>query len=172
MNRERLQNFLRSIPTHTVIILMVVIWLIPTLGLLVTSFRPVQDANTTGWWAVFSERAGGEEYTEFCAACHGPDGNLLVGVPLTDSGYITGFRRSSQIGITFDNEYNRQIHLTEADRPDAQQLANILSYLRRESGLDQRPILTLNNYVDSLVGYRGTASYSQDCETDSVSSDL
>ena len=172
MNRERLQNFLRSIPTHTVIILMVVIWLIPTLGLLVTSFRPVQDSNTTGWWAAFSERPGGAEYTEFCAACHGPDGNQLPGAPLTDPGFITGFRRSSQIGVTFDNEYNGQIHLPETERPDAQQLANILSYLRRESGLDQRPILTLNNYVDALVGYRGTASYSQDCETGNVSSDL
>jgi len=32
------------------IILILVLWIVPTLGLLVTSFRPVALINTTGWW--------------------------------------------------------------------------------------------------------------------------
>ena len=33
-----------------VILIVVIIWLIPTLGLLVTSFRPTDDINASGWW--------------------------------------------------------------------------------------------------------------------------
>lgn len=29
-------------------------WIIPTLGLLITSFRPTDDANNSGWWSVFT----------------------------------------------------------------------------------------------------------------------
>ncbi|WP_345800056.1 carbohydrate ABC transporter permease [Microbacterium sp. AZCO] len=31
-----------------------IFWTIPTFGLLVTSFRPAADAQTTGWWTVFT----------------------------------------------------------------------------------------------------------------------
>ena len=41
---------LGSLPTHIVIVALMVIWLIPTIGLLVNSFRSQQDAVTTGWW--------------------------------------------------------------------------------------------------------------------------
>jgi alpha-glucoside transport system permease protein len=172
MNGERLKNFLGKLPTHIVIILMVLVWLVPTLGLLVASVRPVQDSNTTGWWTVGRARPGQPEYQQFCAACHGADGNELAAAPLTDPDFVSGFRRSVQIASTFENEYNGQIHLPEEDRPNSQELADILGYLRRESGLDTRPILTMNNYVDALVGYRGTTSYAADCEAGTASSDL
>ena len=35
---------------HGVIILMLVIWAIPTIGLLFNSFRPAADQNSLGWW--------------------------------------------------------------------------------------------------------------------------
>ncbi len=35
------------------IVAIAVIWMLPTLGLLVTSFRPPQDVAHTGWWTVF-----------------------------------------------------------------------------------------------------------------------
>jgi alpha-glucoside transport system permease protein len=31
------------------------LWTIPTLGLLITSFRPGSDSATTGWWTVFTD---------------------------------------------------------------------------------------------------------------------
>jgi len=36
-----------------VIIAVVIIWIIPTLGVLISSFRPGGDVNATGWWTVF-----------------------------------------------------------------------------------------------------------------------
>jgi alpha-glucoside transport system permease protein len=36
-----------------VAIILAVLWTIPTLGLLITSFRPVADLKTTGWWTWF-----------------------------------------------------------------------------------------------------------------------
>ncbi|MBT0993329.1 carbohydrate ABC transporter permease [Cellulomonas sp. DKR-3] len=35
-------------------VVLAVLWTIPTLGLLITSFRPAADINKTGWWTVFT----------------------------------------------------------------------------------------------------------------------
>ena len=45
-----------SSPLATVIaIAIAVLWTIPTLGLLITSFRPGAASATTGWWTVFTD---------------------------------------------------------------------------------------------------------------------
>ena len=36
------------------VILITILWTIPTFGLLVTSLRPSEDASSTGWWTVFA----------------------------------------------------------------------------------------------------------------------
>ena len=46
------------------------IWLLPIIGLLITSFRNSQDIFTSGWWTVFPHR----EYVEFA-----PDHSRPVG---------------------------------------------------------------------------------------------
>lgn len=38
---------------HMVILTIAVIWLLPSVGLLITSFRPPQDVAYSGWWTVF-----------------------------------------------------------------------------------------------------------------------
>jgi alpha-glucoside transport system permease protein len=40
-------------------ILVCVLWLIPTVGLLITSFRTQDAANSSGWWTVFTHPIGG-----------------------------------------------------------------------------------------------------------------
>lgn len=40
-----------------VVVFITVIWTIPTVGLLVTSFRPAADAQNTGWWTFFRNPA-------------------------------------------------------------------------------------------------------------------
>ncbi len=41
---------------NTVLLLLCVTWLIPTLGLFISSFRYRDDIQTTGWWTVFPHR--------------------------------------------------------------------------------------------------------------------
>jgi len=40
-----------------VVVIITVIWTIPTVGLLVTSFRPAAEAQNTGWWTFFRNPA-------------------------------------------------------------------------------------------------------------------
>ena len=43
-----------SIPLHLALILLTALWIVPTLGLLVSSFRPGFLVNRTGWWTAFA----------------------------------------------------------------------------------------------------------------------
>jgi len=45
------------IALHVAIVLIVIAWLLPTIGMLVNSFRPAQDVANTGWWTVLSPTA-------------------------------------------------------------------------------------------------------------------
>jgi alpha-glucoside transport system permease protein len=56
--------------------------------------------------------------------------------------------------------------------PSPQAAAAIAVYLRRISGLAVLPRFTVNNYVDALMGYRGTRSYAEDCSTGQQATDL
>ncbi|TES86104.1 carbohydrate ABC transporter permease, partial [Candidatus Aerophobetes bacterium] len=47
---ERLVRVLSRVPLHAVIIVIALIWVFPTLGVFVTSFRPAPDVAATGWW--------------------------------------------------------------------------------------------------------------------------
>jgi len=48
---------------HAVIIGIALVWMLPTVGLLVTSFRLPQDVAHTGWWTVFSHPFNFTQYT-------------------------------------------------------------------------------------------------------------
>jgi alpha-glucoside transport system permease protein len=45
------------------ILVVVVLWLIPTVGVLITSFRPEQQVETTGWWTAFAHVFGSGQWT-------------------------------------------------------------------------------------------------------------
>jgi len=40
--------------TKGALIFVCFLWIVPTLGLFLTSFRPLDDANNTGWWTLFT----------------------------------------------------------------------------------------------------------------------
>jgi alpha-glucoside transport system permease protein len=40
--------------TKLVLILICALWILPTLGLFITSWRPLDDSNSSGWWTVFT----------------------------------------------------------------------------------------------------------------------
>jgi alpha-glucoside transport system permease protein len=48
--QSRIPKPLRRVGVHFVVILLMVIWLLPTVGLLVNSFRHATDVTSTGWW--------------------------------------------------------------------------------------------------------------------------
>jgi alpha-glucoside transport system permease protein len=52
---ERLARFVGRGPTHIILALIAVVWLVPSIGLLITSFRPSADMRATGWWTIFTD---------------------------------------------------------------------------------------------------------------------
>ena len=54
---SRIVRFITKTPVHILLILVALFWLTPTVGLLVTSFRPAQEITTSGWWSVVTEPA-------------------------------------------------------------------------------------------------------------------
>jgi alpha-glucoside transport system permease protein len=53
----RIVGFITKTPVHIFLIFVALFWLTPTVGLLMTSFRPADEIVQSGWWAVFSEPA-------------------------------------------------------------------------------------------------------------------
>jgi alpha-glucoside transport system permease protein len=53
---ERLTRIISRSPIHIALGIVGLIWLLPTIGLLITSFRPASEIFTTGWWEVFGGR--------------------------------------------------------------------------------------------------------------------
>ena len=49
-------------PVKLAILIVIIIWIIPTLGVLISSFRTPEAVNTNGWWTVFSN-LGSNEWT-------------------------------------------------------------------------------------------------------------
>lgn len=164
---ERLRSVLKAIPLHLAVILLCIVWIIPTVGLLVASLRPRQDVAETGWWTVLLPRkmTGEKEYQQFCASCHGADGDRIPAANLSDPTLIEQYRRSVALTAVLRRPLaDGSAHLEEI--PDAQQTADILAFLRLRSGIETaatRPRFTVNNYVDATVGYSGRSSYLESC---------
>jgi alpha-glucoside transport system permease protein len=51
---QRLSSFISASPIHIVLGLIGLVWLLPSVGLLITSFRPSSDMRATGWWTVIT----------------------------------------------------------------------------------------------------------------------
>ncbi len=51
---QRLARFLSGAPVHVALLLISLIWIVPSVGLLVSSFRPAALVATTGWWTAFT----------------------------------------------------------------------------------------------------------------------
>lgn len=55
---RQLPRWLSRLPIHAFVIFLIVIWLIPTIGLFINSFRTPQDSTSSGWWtALFPPEA-------------------------------------------------------------------------------------------------------------------
>ena len=167
---NRINRFLAKIPKHVIIIFTLVIWTLPTLGLMITSLRPVQDINSTGWWTVFTPQKVGGPYAQYCAACHGADGKAIPEADLTDPDLIARYPRSLQMLAMLRKDINGQPHMGDIPLPPPQEAADIAEHLRSGGVTTSR--FTLSNYVDALVGYRGRRTYAEDCRDHQQALDL
>jgi alpha-glucoside transport system permease protein len=170
MNRDRINKILSQIPTHFIIIFTILVWIVPTFGLLITSLRPSQDINSTGWWTALTSQKAGGPYAKYCASCHGADGKALPAADLTDPNVIAKFPRSLQLLAMLRKDINGKPHMGDIPLPSAQEAADIASGLK--SGGVAAPRFTISNYVDALVGYRGTRTYAEDCRDKTQATDI
>lgn len=89
---ERVRQLLAASPVHLTLWAIAVVWLAPTIGLLITSFRPQSDILSSGWWTVlFSPRFTLENYTEL----------------LTSQGLFAAFLNSLQIAWPWSSSRTR-----------------------------------------------------------------
>jgi alpha-glucoside transport system permease protein len=172
MNTIRLRNWFGRLPLHVILIVLCAIWLVPTFGLLVTSFRPFQDVNDTGWWTVLSPPKGASEYAQSCAECHGSNGRKIATADLTDQALVQNFKRSFTLIAALKKDINGKPHMGTVPVPDENASAAIATYMRRISGIDAHTAFTINNYIDAMTGYRGTTTYTTDCAAGTQSLDL
>jgi len=180
MNIERRKRFLKRIPLHVIVISLVVIWLIPTLGVFVTSFRSRQAVRTSGWWTVLSKppTPSQVEYRAACESCHGVDGRLIPEADLSDPEVVGEYTRTNRLLKMLREEIEGQPHVQDAEwqalvqdksrtREALERLAPAGQHLAVLSGggLTVDYSLTASNWIDALVGYKGTTTYQQDCAT-------
>lgn len=59
----RIKAFVARTPLHLTIFVFAAIWLIPTLGLLITSFREPSSIAGSGWWTVFPKLFSGGQFS-------------------------------------------------------------------------------------------------------------
>ena len=52
---ERLVRMVSRTPLHITLLAIGVVWLVPTVGLAVTSFRTSDNINSSGWWHAFGQ---------------------------------------------------------------------------------------------------------------------
>jgi alpha-glucoside transport system permease protein len=56
--RHRVPKFLRRTPVHLTLCGLLLIWLIPTIGVFINSFRSADAITSSGWWTVIAAPSG------------------------------------------------------------------------------------------------------------------
>ncbi len=169
----QLNRFFSKLPVHLAVIAMCVLWIAPTLGLFVTSFRTRQAVVTSGWWSTFlpqPQAVGKPEYTQYCGACHGSNGKAIPSADLSSPELVNKFPSAASLLVMLRQPINGGPHLVNSSLPtiprDAlNSLTPVITYLQTLSGQGQSTShLTVSNYVDAIVGYKGTKDYLSDCQ--------
>lgn len=136
MKSFKTQRLLSGLIVNGVLVLICLIWLIPTLGVFVTSFRNSEDIFRSGWWTVFPHR----EYVKVdeIKLDEGVDVNgpiTVDGVTATFEEWRQGIKMPDGKKITwYGNKRTRLLEVRE----------------QRWVGFETR--LTLENYRNVLTG--------------------
>lgn len=180
MNADRLKRILGRLPVHIIVILMVTVWLVPTLGVFITSFRTRQAVRESGWWTVFVRQRtpGQSEYEQACASCHGPHGQAIAAADLSNPEVVADYLKANRLLPMLRKPVEGQPHVQDAEwqaliqdpsrtKEALDALSPVSQYLGTLSNPDEAAAsqFTLSNWIDALVGYKGTATYQEDCAT-------
>jgi alpha-glucoside transport system permease protein len=88
VNWQRLKSRMPKIVINIVVLLSMLLWIVPTMGLLITSFRPASDVVYSGWWTVLTSPL---KFTQYTAENYQ--------AVLSSGGMLTAFRNSFIITI-------------------------------------------------------------------------
>ena len=171
---SRLNRLFNRLPLNLTVGVIVLLWFIPTVGVFVSSFRTREAVRTTGWWTTFLPKPveGAEEYQTYCASCHGDDGKMIPTADLSDPALVASYPRSNRMLAMLRQPIDGQPHVQDPPLPEdvnesLELLAPILAHMGTlAGGAEGGGIweLSLSNYADSVVGYKGTQDYLLDCE--------
>ena len=109
---------LNSVLVNGILALICLLWLIPTLGLLVSSFRARSDIATSGWWTVFPHRSyTGVEQIELGRGfpVDQPIQLAQVGATVTDEQLRAGFTLPDGRRLQWANRRQRIIDVQQRD---------------------------------------------------------
>ncbi|MGQ9599126.1 MAG: carbohydrate ABC transporter permease [Anaerolineae bacterium] len=179
MNMDRFKRIVSTLPLHIVVIVMVAVWLVPTLGVFITSFRTREAVRESGWWAVFGRQRlpGQTEYERACASCHGSHGQTIPTADLSDPEVVADYLKANRLLPMLrkpiqgephirDAEWQEMIQDTARTKEALDALSPISRYLETLSNAEVAGSrFTVSNWIDALVGYKGTTTYQEDCAT-------
>ncbi|MCP4356985.1 MAG: carbohydrate ABC transporter permease [Chloroflexi bacterium] len=60
---SRLQRFFQQAPVRLAVIMICILWTLPSVGMLVSSFRNPNDIRTTGWWTAIAHPLEASQWT-------------------------------------------------------------------------------------------------------------
>jgi alpha-glucoside transport system permease protein len=171
---SRLNRFFNKLPVNLSLAVLVALWVLPTLGVFITSIRPRAAVTDTGWWTIFApyKVPGQTQYETYCASCHGPNGDAIPQANLSDPKVVSQYARSATLLDYLRKDINGQPHVQNPPLPqnsrDAQAiLAPVIEYMNVLDGTTPRTgpaRFSLQNYADALVGYKGLGNYISDCK--------
>jgi alpha-glucoside transport system permease protein len=136
------QKWVSSLLVNGILVLICLLWVIPTIGIFVTSFRNSADIFTTGWWTVFPH----QDYVSSGEIHIDPNADVNGQIPIEGSSETYTFQQL-RAGVTtsdgrkltwYGNKRTRLVKVSE------------LKWV----GFDTR--LTLDNYKNVLSGQKFT----------------
>jgi alpha-glucoside transport system permease protein len=109
----RSTKFVNSFLINGTLVLICLMWTIPTLGLLISSFRDRLDINTSGWWTIFPHK----DWVEIQKITPGPEIDrtqtmTLEGITATFEEFAQGIEKN---GKKYSWIGNRRIGYLEVD---------------------------------------------------------
>ncbi|MBS3751251.1 MAG: carbohydrate ABC transporter permease [Anaerolineales bacterium] len=135
MKSSKRENLIRDIVINGTLLLLVLLWTIPTLGIFISSFRTRFNIQTSGWWTIFPHREWQLVEEREIPEDADPDGVMNIAGA---TGTFDEFRE----GIT--TEDGRQV-IWSGNKS--------LGTIRiKEKRWEFLPELTLNNYGQVLAG--------------------